>query len=67
MHRLNVFQRKDTLGGILLNHECTKRKIYNESKTINCLLINTILRESKNSGRLYTTISVQPFILVQVV
>ena len=34
-----------------------KEKIYNESKTINCLL-----RESKNSGRLYTTISVQPFI-----
>lgn len=44
-----------------------KEKIYNESKTINCILINTILRESKNSGRLYTTISVQPFILVQVV
>lgn len=44
-----------------------KEKIYNESKTINCILINTILRESKNSGRLYTTISVQPFILVKVV
>lgn len=39
-----------------------KEKIYNESKTINCLLINTILRESKNNKRLYTTISVQSFI-----